>query len=377
MAAPASLLGDHHDPVPRARHRAADEEQVALGVHLDDPEPQLGVPRRAVVARHLLALDDARRVGAGADRARLPVPRVAVAGRAAAEAVPLHDALEPAALGRAGHLDQLARGEDPDRHLGARRRGGVPRHPEVAEHLRRRLEPRRLRVAQLRLRRPDGALGAEPELHRAGLHLHHPAGARLDDGHRGDRAVFREHPGHPELAADESRGHRYWTLISTSTPAGRSSLVRASIVWGRESSMSSSRLWVRSSNCSRLFLSTCGLRSTVHRSILVGSGIGPVTVAPVLTAVRTMSAAAVSSTTWSNAFRRMRMRWAIVCPYARILVTTPAPTVRPLSRIAKRSPSSAAIGVISSIVIWMLSPGITISTPAGSSTDPVTSVVRK
>jgi hypothetical protein len=29
------------------------------------------------------------------------------------------------------------------------------------------------------------------------------------------------------------------------------------------------------------------------------------------------------------------------------------------------------------MVIWMLSPGITISTPAGSSTFPVTSVVRK
>ena len=63
--------------------------------------------------------------------------------------------------------------------------------------------------------------------------------------------------------------------------------------------------------------------------------------------------------------------------YFRILVTTPAPTVRPPSRIAKRSPSSIAIGVISSIVICMLSPGITISTPAGSSHAPVTSVVRK
>src|SRR5262249_21970987 len=47
--------------------------------------------------------------------------------------------------------------------------------------------------------------------------------------------------------------------------------------------------------------------------------------------------------------------------YARIFVTTPAPTVRPPSRIANRTCSSIAIGVISSIVIWMLSPGITIS----------------
>jgi hypothetical protein len=63
--------------------------------------------------------------------------------------------------------------------------------------------------------------------------------------------------------------------------------------------------------------------------------------------------------------------------YFKIFATTPAPTVLPPSRIAKRSPSSIAIGLISSIVILMLSPGITISTPAGNSIIPVTSVVRK
>src|SRR5579864_175028 len=63
--------------------------------------------------------------------------------------------------------------------------------------------------------------------------------------------------------------------------------------------------------------------------------------------------------------------------YLRIFATTPAPTVLPPSRIAKRRPSSIAIGLISSIVILMLSPGMTISTPAGSSMVPVTSVVRK
>jgi len=63
--------------------------------------------------------------------------------------------------------------------------------------------------------------------------------------------------------------------------------------------------------------------------------------------------------------------------YLRILATTPAPTVRPPSRMAKRRPSSMAIGVMSSMVIWTLSPGMTISIPSGSSTDPVTSVVRK
>ena len=60
-----------------------------------------------------------------------------------------------------------------------------------------------------------------------------------------------------------------------------------------------------------------------------------------------------------------------------IFVTTPAPTVLPPSRIAKRRPSSHAIGETSSTSTLMLSPGITISVPAGSVTVPVTSVVRK
>src|SRR5262245_13480412 len=63
--------------------------------------------------------------------------------------------------------------------------------------------------------------------------------------------------------------------------------------------------------------------------------------------------------------------------YSMIDATTPAPTVRPPSRMAKRSFSSMAIGTISSTVMAMLSPGITISVPSGSCTTPVTSVVRK
>ena len=49
--------------------------------------------------------------------------------------------------------------------------------------------------------------------------------------------------------------------------------------------------------------------------------------------------------------------------------TTPAPTVRPPSRIAKRKPSSIAIGAIKVTVIAILSPGISISTYAGNSTN--------
>ena len=63
--------------------------------------------------------------------------------------------------------------------------------------------------------------------------------------------------------------------------------------------------------------------------------------------------------------------------YLIIFATTPAPTVRPPSRMAKRSFSSIAIGTISSTSTEMLSPGMTISVPSGSLTMPVTSVVRK
>ena len=60
-----------------------------------------------------------------------------------------------------------------------------------------------------------------------------------------------------------------------------------------------------------------------------------------------------------------------------ILVTRPEPTVRPPSRMAKPRPSSMAIGWMSSTVISVLSPGMTISVPSGRVMIPVTSVVRK
>jgi hypothetical protein len=63
--------------------------------------------------------------------------------------------------------------------------------------------------------------------------------------------------------------------------------------------------------------------------------------------------------------------------YSMISATAPDPTVWPPSRIANRNPFSSATGVISVISVDTLSPGITISTPVGSFTSPVTSVVRK
>ena len=63
--------------------------------------------------------------------------------------------------------------------------------------------------------------------------------------------------------------------------------------------------------------------------------------------------------------------------YSIISEMTPAPTVRPPSRIANRNSFSIAIGVINCTSKFTLSPGITISTPEGNVTTPVTSVVRK
>jgi len=63
--------------------------------------------------------------------------------------------------------------------------------------------------------------------------------------------------------------------------------------------------------------------------------------------------------------------------YSKISVMTPAPTVRPPSRMANRNSFSIAIGVIKATLIVTLSPGITISTPSGNVTSPVTSVVLK
>ena len=62
--------------------------------------------------------------------------------------------------------------------------------------------------------------------------------------------------------------------------------------------------------------------------------------------------------------------------YWMISVMAPAATVRPPSRMAKRLPVSSATGAINSTSIVTLSPGITISTPAGRSIEPVMSIVR-
>src|ERR1041384_1938511 len=72
------------------------------------------------------------------------------------------------------------------------------------------------------------------------------------------------------------------------------------------------RLWVRISNCSRDFLSMCGLRKTVYRSIRVGIGIGPHTRALVRLALSTISFADLSSAREAYASIRIRIRSPVI-----------------------------------------------------------------
>src|SRR5205085_12030550 len=197
-----------------------------------------------------------------------------------------------------------------------RRRGIALHHVHLAAHAGRRhaglLEVPLDRLADARRARLDEAdLDRFVAVAGGGLGLDDDTRTGLDHRAGGDRAVRREQLRHPDLLADDAREHYLCSfpkaLISTSTPAGRSSFISASTVCGVGSKMSISRLCVRISNCSRDFLSTCGERRTVHLFFAVGSGIGPASRAPVRFAVSTISVVDWSSTRWSYALRRMRI----------------------------------------------------------------------
>src|SRR5712692_7471600 len=287
-------------------------------------------------------------------------------GVAAVPAVAPDAALEALSLRDADDVDQLTGRE----HLDCQRLSELVAlellgllEPDLADH------PHRSHVHLLEQPRRGFRhvllLRAEPELQgvvAVGVRRPDPddrAGSGLDNSHLHLTAVVGKHLRHPHLAPDQSLFSRHLSsafpssrgrskpsrceaptsddcgvallrrreerggneadgrfssaahsLISTSTPAGRSSFISESTVWGVGSRMSSSRLWVRISNCSRDVLSTCGERSTVHRLMIVGSSTGPTTRAPVRRTVSTISFMERSRRLWSYAFRRMRIFWS-------------------------------------------------------------------
>src|SRR5260370_10056054 len=261
MAARPSLLADGEQAVHRTRHRATHDQQIALGIDVDNAQADLGEVAGAHMPGHPLALDDARRIRARRDRSRFAMARGAVRLGPTTEVVTVDDALETAALRHAAYLHAVAFGEDCNRD-GAARRRCFARHREAPDDARSDLHAALLHVARERLGCAFRFLRAEAEL-RAPLGDRND-GARpgLDhrDGHMGAGSV--EQPRHSQFSTDQSihfqtpmfngscRGRSmlrpyivtyYSTLISTSTPAGRSSFVNASTVWDRESTMSLSR----------------------------------------------------------------------------------------------------------------------------------------
>src|SRR5215208_2028929 len=156
MCRASALLADLHDPVRRAGDGAADVDQIALRIDLFDAQVGLRMPLVAVLTRHRLPLDDTRRIGTRSDGAGTAMLRVAVRVRTTARLVALHDALEPAALRRAGDLHLIADREHPDVHDVANRVRRDLRvlarrivETERAQHAGRVVEPRLRRVTEL------------------------------------------------------------------------------------------------------------------------------------------------------------------------------------------------------------------------------------
>src|SRR3954451_10683220 len=190
-------------------YRAADEQQVLVGDHVDDLEAALGDALVAHLARAANALEHPRRRGRGADRARRAHVVGAVGDGSAREVVALHGALEALALRDAGDLDGLAllEGVDANGVAHLELTGLIAELHEVAK---------RRRVGLLEV--PELALGQPLLLHVAKAELHglvavavlrpdrrDVAGTGLDDRHAVDPAVLAEKLSHPDLLSEEGR----------------------------------------------------------------------------------------------------------------------------------------------------------------------------
>ena len=108
----SALLAHENDAVGRPRYAAAQVNEVALNVDFFNANADRSVLRCAIVAGHLFALDDTRRICARADGTRPAVLRVTVRVWSAVEAVALYYALEPTTFARAGDFHLFASSED-------------------------------------------------------------------------------------------------------------------------------------------------------------------------------------------------------------------------------------------------------------------------
>src|SRR5918994_625200 len=216
-----------YDGVLAAGHATAYPELVVVLVYGD----YLKITHRgrlvAHLARNLLALEYAGRVGRRADGAGLPDVVRAVAHRASGEAVALDGPLEALALGGGADVHHVAGLE----HAGADGLADLTTHaPQLLEVLVRGRVYLGERAAG-GLVDPAGVHG--PEAHLDGLVAVVFGGAdgrdhvrlHLDDGNADERPVVQEGLGHPSLASVYCRCHNPKSPLSLCLrqPAGRAS----------------------------------------------------------------------------------------------------------------------------------------------------------
>src|SRR3954452_11035873 len=218
------LRPDLDDGALVTRNRAAQQQDVLVGEHVDDLEAALRDALVAHLARTADALEHARGSGRGADRARGAHVVRAVGDRTAAEAVALDRALEALALRDARDLDLLALLEHVHGQLLADLEA-LALTAELAQMAKGRVAGL-LDVAKLGLR--ELALGhvavAELDGHVAvavlGAQAGHAAGTCLHDRDALHDAVLDEQLRHTDLCSKQC-GHDQTSWIWMSTPAGR------------------------------------------------------------------------------------------------------------------------------------------------------------
>src|SRR5688500_5705459 len=204
-------LPDLDNGVLAAGHAAPDPELVVLRVHGDDLE----VPDRdrlvAHLARHLLSLEDARRVGGRAYGSGLPDVVRAVRDGSAPEAVALDGALEAAPLAGGAHVHLVSDLED----VGAYGLADLARNAAQLLEV-----PAGGRVqlgegASVGPLHPVGLHAPEADLYGVIAVLVGGAGGRdqvrlhLDNGDANERPVVLEGLGHVLLASEYCRCHSF------------------------------------------------------------------------------------------------------------------------------------------------------------------------
>src|SRR5680860_218970 len=268
---------DDHEPALGAGNCALEQDQALLDVDSVHGNVLRGHHVATHPAGHLHALEHPTGRGAATDGAGRAVVLVGtVRGAGTVEPVPLHDAGVPLAPARAGHVDELTGSEQVRAELlthGVRRgiRGADLEQVtawrdacfvEVPGH-------RLGHLAAVDLTETELYGVVAVRLGSADLRDH--VGAGRDHGHGHDAVVVIPGLGHPELGAQKPTDvpfkSAHWnsglqSLISMSTPAGRSRRMSESTVFGVGSMMSMRRLCVRISKCSRLSLYLWGERIT-------------------------------------------------------------------------------------------------------------------